>query len=129
MTASDSGERFREGQVWTYATRPGEEGSTLLINRIDDHPDFGRVFHLSLRELRVRSDNSPGGFATTMSHCPVSLETMEASAVDCIGDEPADPDHAEGYEQWRRAVDEEGAGVWTLPVAEIVDTMEQAING
>jgi hypothetical protein len=32
---------FSEGQVWSYKTRPGEEGSTLLINKGNtDQIDF-----------------------------------------------------------------------------------------
>lgn len=117
-----------EGQVWTYDTRDGEEGSTLLINRIDDDPELGVVFHLGLRGLRVRNDRAPGGVATVMSHCPVSLSTLQRSLRDLVGEEEPDPGYLAGYRQWREAADGGEGGVWDLTIAEIVDVMEQVIN-
>jgi len=122
-------EGFAAGQVWTYDHRPGEEGSTLLVNRVDDDPDFGAIVHIGLRGLRVRSPNSPDGFATEMAHCPIALEALQASVRERIGDAPVDPEYLEGYAQWRGAADEGHAGVWSLGVAEIVDSIEQAVGG
>ncbi len=38
-------------------------------------------------------------------------------------DEPL-PDFAGGYEQWKEA----NGGIWTVPIAEIIDALATAIN-
>jgi hypothetical protein len=44
-------------------------------------------------------------------------------------DETPLPPFLEGYRQWRTAFDNRRAGVFTLPVAEVVEAIESSMNG
>ena len=39
---------YSEGQIWSYKTRPGEEKSTVLINKVESHEKLGKIFHISV---------------------------------------------------------------------------------
>jgi len=64
---------FDEGQVWAYKTRPGEEESTLLINKVEEDPRLGRIYHISISKLQIST--GPGVFTDQMPHLPVSKQT------------------------------------------------------
>jgi hypothetical protein len=52
-----------EGQVWSYKTRPGEESSRVLINKIEAMPKLGKVFHISVSAVKVKNPQIAGGFS------------------------------------------------------------------
>jgi hypothetical protein len=118
-------ERYAEGQVWEYRTRPGDEGSLLKIQRIEAWPDAPsedgrRVYHISLIGVRFGPQRPP----SELQHFPVSRETLDASVVrpsETIADFPI-PD--EGIAAWRA----DRGGVFTIPVAEIVEALEQMLS-
>jgi len=39
------------------------------------------------------------------------------------------PDISEGYSQWKQAFDDEGAGIFTIPVSQIIQFIEEIVNG
>jgi hypothetical protein len=39
---------FAVGQIWSYKNRPTEAGSEVLINKIEDDPKLGLIFHISV---------------------------------------------------------------------------------
>ncbi|HEX8216248.1 MAG TPA: hypothetical protein VF577_02170 [Allosphingosinicella sp.] len=113
---------YAEGQVWEYRTRPGEEGSRLRIQRIErvgEAASRGPVYHISVSGVRLGP-----GIAPMLPHAPVARETLDASVTRLaerqeLSFSSADP----GIAEWRAA----RGGVFTIPVAEIVATAEQAI--
>lgn len=115
---------YAEGQVWEYRTRPGEEESRFRIQRIETVGPAtaaarGPVYHITISGVRLGP-----GIAPLIGHAPVSRETLDASVTRLADrqDMPfpsADP----GIAHWREAQ----GGVYTIPVAEIVATAEQAI--
>lgn len=128
-------DRYAEGQVWEYRTRPGDEGSLLKIQRIEAWPEVaagaasapagdgaegGRVYHISLVGVRL----GPGRAPSALQHMPVSRETLDASVIRLSEASPAFPDPAEGLATWREA----RGGVFTIPVAEIVGALEQMLS-
>ncbi|MBL8299412.1 MAG: hypothetical protein JNN30_13825 [Rhodanobacteraceae bacterium] len=119
---------FKEGEVWTYRTRPGESTSTLLINKIESKLNFGQVFHISVRGVSIKNPRAPGGVTTNLPHFPVSRKTLEDSALELVRSEVPDPCYLEGYEQWKQAFESGKAGVFTISVAEIVGVIEQTVN-
>ncbi len=40
------------GQVWAYKTRPGENGSTLTVLKIEQFKDLGQVVHVRIDGIR-----------------------------------------------------------------------------
>ncbi|THF88729.1 hypothetical protein E7T09_06000 [Deinococcus sp. KSM4-11] len=118
---------FAPGQRWTYHTRPGEETSTVLILAMETGPDDVAV-HIRLDGLRLRSPHLAGGLQEELAHSPVSESALQASVIDLIEDDVVLPVDQGGLERWRDAFTRGEAGVFTLPVAALVDAVEQAIN-
>lgn len=118
---------FKEGQVWSYRARPGEEASTLLINKVETYPKIGQVFHISLDGLSYRNRRVAGGVAHEMPHFPVSRKTLDASVLKLLRTSAPNPDYRTGYAQWKSAFDAGQAGVFDIPVSEIVGAVESII--
>lgn len=119
---------FAPGQRWIYRTRPGEETSTVLILRCEDWPS-DTVIHVYLDGLRLRNPHLPGGVQDTLSHTPVREDAVRASVTELIEERAALPHDGGGYETWRTAFERGEAGVFTLPLADIVEALEVAVNG
>jgi hypothetical protein len=77
---------FDAGQVWAYKTRVGEEESRLLIDKVEEDPKLGRIFHISISKIHIK--NSAITIADELPHLPVSLDTLNSSTK---GDPPALP--------------------------------------
>ncbi len=120
-------DRYAEGQLWTFRPRPGEDGATLLINRVESHPKLGAIFHISVFGVRLDNPVIPGAVITDLPHFPVSRETLDKSCLELQGMRAANPEYLPGYDTWREAFDAGEAGVFDIPVAEIVDVVAQAI--
>ena len=120
--AAVDAEGYREGQVWDYRTRPGDEGSLLRIGRIEPSPagvDGDRIYHISIAGVRL----APEGAPTILEHLPVAKETLDAS-VTRRTDRTADfGDMDEGIAEWRRA----RGGVFKIPVADLIETIAQTL--
>lgn len=119
---------YSEGQVWRYQTRPGEDGSRLYIARIDDDPLLGPIYHLYLDGLRIRNPLLPGGTQDHLPHIPVGRASLDTSVTELVVVVPDPPDIGDGYRLWRQEFDAGDAGVFTLPVKEIVQIVEDAVG-
>lgn len=121
---------FTEGQVWAYKTRPGEEKSTLLINKIESHPSFGKIFHISLSGVKVKDPRFAGGVISELHHVPVSQNTLEKSVTKLLRKSQPNPraEYVELYKEWKKAYDKGMAGMFHNTVSEIVSDTETAIN-
>jgi hypothetical protein len=123
-----SAQDFAEGQLWNYKTRPGENGSQVLINKVEIDPKLGKIFHISVSGVKVKNPKIAGGFSTTLPHFPVSEETLKKSLTKFNGKSQPNPEYYEGYMTWKSAFDKGEAGVFTIDVADIVGVVEKAIN-
>ena len=114
---------YAAGQVWTYHTRPGDDGSLLKIQQVEDDPaltKLGPIYHISI----IRVHLGPTRGLNEIGHSPVSKETLDKSVVALVKTEAAFPDASGGIEQWRAAK----GGVFTISVAEIVDLIDKAVT-
>lgn len=114
--------------MWSYKTRPGEEKSTVLINKVETDPRLGSIFHVSVSGVSVRNSRAPGGVTSELPHFPVSKQTLEKSCVKLVGKSPSSEDYLEGYAEWKSAFDQGNAGVFSISIAEIIDGIEAAIS-
>ena len=119
---------YSEGDVWSYKTRPGEEKSTVLINKIEDGKRLGKIFHISVYEVKVKNPHFSGGFTTELPHFPVSEETLKKSLLKKVGNRKSNSEYVEGYKIWKKEFDGGNAGIFTIPVSEIVGFIEETIN-
>jgi len=89
---------LKEGDCWTYETRPGEEGSFLVIRKIETSPE-GEVVHISIFGLRIKSSTASNGSTDRIQHLPIFARALRASLKEkvqrqfqkSIGQEAIDP--------------------------------------
>jgi len=121
--------KYRVGQEWNYKTRSGEEKSTLKILKVEEYPKTGKVIHISVSGLRIKSPKSPGGFANELSHIPISEEALNKSITKLQNEKSKMPNSIEmdGYSFWKKEFDKGEAGIFEVSVFEIVELMEDQI--
>ena len=117
VTAQTS--RYKEGQVWAYRTRPGDEGSLLKIQQVDQS-SRGLVYHLSVIGFHFHAP----GFAGVLPHEPVSQATLDASVTEQRPDPGTFPSADEGITEWRAA----HGGVFTITIAQTLDMMDRTLT-
>jgi len=121
--------KYNVGQEWKYKTRPGEENSTLKILKVEEYPTVGKVIHISVSRLKMKNPQHPTGIADKISHLPITEEALYKSIISIKNDTRQMPDSIEmdGYSYWKKEFDKGNAGVFSIPVSEIVNTMEKSI--
>lgn len=129
ISCKDKDMKYSPGQEWKYKTRPTEDKSILKILKIEEYPKTGKVIHISVSGLKIKDPNSPAGFAHTLSHIPISEEALNKSVTKLQNENGKKPDSIEmdGYSYWKREFDKGDAGIFTIPVSEIVGEMETII--
>ena len=124
------GSRYKEGQVWTYHTRPGEGASRVHIVRIDPDDGRGAIYHIYVDRLALKSPLMSAGVQDILPHAPVSAASLDASVVGLVETRTSGiPDISKAYAAWREAFDRGRGGVFTLPVSRIVQRIEDIVNG
>lgn len=118
---------YAVGQSWTYRTRPGEEASRVAIRRIEREPGDGEVFHVSILGVKLRNHRVPGGLQPAMNHAAVSRGTLDASLLAHDGDADGDESWKDGYAVWRQAYDNGDAGIFEIPIQEILGYIEMVV--
>ncbi|WP_146940962.1 hypothetical protein [Chryseobacterium hagamense] len=123
------GMKYRVGQEWNYKTRPGEENSILKILKTEEYPASGKVIHISINGLKMKDPHHPEGIADKISHLPITEEALDQSVISIKKDTRRMPDSIEvdGYSYWKKEFDKGNAGVFSIPVSEIVNVMEKSI--
>lgn len=119
---------YRAGQIWQYHTRPGEEQSRLYIVKTDTLRDGAQAFHIHIDHIAIRNAHLAGGIQTDLPHAPVSAQTLDESVTRLDGTTDELPDISEGYAVWREAYDAGRGGVFTLPVAQLLDLVQQTAD-
>ena len=121
--------KYRVGQVWNYRTRKGEESSRIFIVRADPHEKLGVIYHIYVDGVRIRNPGTSEGFQDCLPHSPVSEETLNDS-VTTLASERAEqlPDVSEGYATWKKAFDSGEGGIFTIPVSQIIQFIEDIVT-
>lgn len=119
---------LRAGQVWRYFNRPGEDSSFLVITRVESYPKIGEVVHIRLDGLRIANPLHPSGVSEEIGHLPFAGDAVRRSVTVLIRDDEPPPEDDEGYRTWQKAFKKGEGGVFTIPVAEVVEGMEQALR-
>ncbi|GHF28719.1 hypothetical protein HNQ07_000955 [Deinococcus metalli] len=116
---------FAPGQRWTYATRPGEESSTILILATEPGDDGG-IVHIRVEGLHL---HTPHGEQGELAHSPISDAALRHSVTALVEENAALPDDHAGLRHWADAYSRGEAGYFTLSVAEIVAAIEEVVGG
>ena len=122
-------ETYSVGQVWSYKTRPGEETSRVIIVKIEPHSKLENIYHLYVEGVKIRNPHIEGGLQTSLPHVPVAKQTLDASLVKMAEKRSRLPDISVGYQAWKQAFDSGQGGVFTIPLSEIVQYVEEIVSG
>ncbi len=114
---------FELGAVWSYETRPGEETSTFTVRCIEESASGGRTIHIEVAGISIET---AGGIADSIGHLPVAEDSLAEVIVERVGfdEEAASRSFVDGYSSWREA----NGGVWTLPLAQVLDEVEATVG-
>lgn len=118
---------YAMGQSWTYRTRPGEEASRVAIRRIGIEPEDGEVFHVSILGVKLRNHRLPGGIQPAMHHAAVSRASLDASLLQPDGQADTEEHWRDGYDVWRQAYDNGDAGIFDIPLADVLGYIEMVV--
>lgn len=121
--------RYAAGQVWTYHHRPGEDASRVTVLHVDDEPHYGVIVHVAVSDVAIRTPRMPDGLIKTLGHLPISEQAMDWSVAELVETLPEPPDCSDGYTTWREAFDLGQAGVFTVPLGQLVGHLEESMNG
>jgi hypothetical protein len=119
---------FAPGERYRYASRASEPDATFLVLKVEEHEATGRIVHVRADGLKLKNPSDPSGYADTITHMPFADAALRSSAKARVAAGVPVPDFAAAYDNWRRAFKDDGAGVFTVPLAEAVQVMENAIN-
>lgn len=120
VSAFSAAKEFRVGDIWAYNNRPGEDGSTLTILKVENYPKLGEVVHIRVDGFRMANPVTGGEF-NEMPHLPFQAKALARSITHRIGQSPEVPDFSQGYAAWRAAFDEGKAGVFKISVWQTLD--------
>jgi hypothetical protein len=112
---------YSEGQVWEYRARPGDAGSLLKIQRVEQLPELGDlnpVYHVSVIGFQLQNPQ----VTPALAHAPVSQETLDKSVIRIVKSDAQFPSVDAGIEEWKNS---EGLGIFTISVAEIIDLLDR----
>ena len=97
--------KFKEGQVWKYNNRPGEDSSTLTILKIEKYEKGDTIIHIRVDGIKLYNPNVESGYSDFIGHLPFSEKTISKSVTKLVGQNTNLPDFSEGYNQWKDAWD------------------------
>jgi hypothetical protein len=106
---------IKVGQNWSYKARPGDEGSTLTICKIENR-DIGDVVHIYVYGVKADQNAEP----QNIGHMPIMKDALKDSLIVLKSSDTNLPDYEEGYVIWKEAFDEGHAGCFSLPVEQAI---------
>ena len=119
---------FAAKQVWSYQTRSGEEASRIVICRVESDQRLGAIVHIHVNGLRFLNSRFPGGSSDHIGHLPYASAELKKCLTKLEGTVAELPDFNDGYQKWLAEFLKGQAGIWTIPVAEAIGTLEEALN-
>ena len=120
--------KYEPGQVWTYRTRPGEEGSRLTVVKVEAHDKLGAIVHIRVDAVAQKNPHAPGGVSRVIHHMPFTADAIDRSVVELVeSGVPVPASFGEGYRLWKEAFDAGKGGVWTITVAESISACEEIL--
>ena len=119
---------YKVGQKWGYKTRINENDSTFIIIKIDQFPKAGVVIHVAIEGLKVKNPHQREKICKVMPHVPFSKEAIDKSVIRLIEENLKLFFFMDGYDMWQKAFDRGEAGIYTITIAEAIETMEKTLN-
>jgi hypothetical protein len=107
---------FAAGQRWRYRTRPGDEGSSVLVLEVT-----GRTVHVQVRDVALRTEAGP---VLREIFLPIAAAALRASVTSPM--EPLEEGaFAAARLAWRTGHDTLDKGEFTIPLDRFLDLVER----
>jgi hypothetical protein len=122
---------FKEGQVWSYKNRVGEEESTLLILYVENLGNSikeDKVIHIAIDNIEIKNFKNNKKISDGIQHVPLSEGALINSVLKLEKHSVEIPNFREDYNYWKKAFDNGEGGVWSVEVAKIIDYTEETLN-
>lgn len=115
---------FAEGQVWRYKARPVDQSSRIWIRLVDLYQENMPLVHISVTKV-----HQPGDHEVFISHLPYKPAALSDSVLK-LTDEQQQWDVAgdvfgQGYALWSEAYNAGEAGVFTVPLEQVLNQSGQ----
>jgi hypothetical protein len=119
---------FKPGQVWSYKTRPGEEGSLLTVVKVNATSKLVVVVSVYVEGLKVKNPQRPNGFNGEITHMPFSEKILKESVTELIRITSQFPNYENGYKEWKNEYEYKDGGSFGVQVSEAISLIEDTIN-
>jgi hypothetical protein len=114
--------RYHPGQVWRYKNAVRED-SRAIVGQVEDMP-AGTVVSICVTNVYLPDRRTGEPTLNAISHAPMTPEAMDISVIEQTGMSEPIPEFADARAEWRAI---EQAGVFTVPVADVVKYIGEAI--
>ena len=103
--SESSDKKLKEGQIWKYKTRPGEENSTITILKIERITgENGRpvtIVFVQINGLKIRDIYRPDVQVDHIQPYPFHMKTLLNSLTQLVSENNKIPDFEATYNKWR----------------------------
>ena len=99
----------------------------MTILRIDVEPRYGNIVHVAVSGLSLQAPRAPGGRIWELSHLPFTEEAIDQSVTELVETLPETPISGE-YTVWREMFAKGEAGVFAVPLGELIALTEESIS-
>jgi hypothetical protein len=120
--------KFKEGQIWKYNNRPGEDSSTLTILKMEKYEKGDEIIHIRVDGIKIYNPNIAGNYSDFIGHLPFSAKSISTSVTRLVGQNNNLPDFSEGYSQWKEAWDNGKGGYWTVGLKNAIEAMDSVMR-
>ena len=117
-------EKFKVGDLWEYATREGEEKSTLTILKLENSPELGVIVHIAVDKVKLANCHG-GPSPDSVPHMPFARRALDGSVTKKVGSKRPLPNYRDGYEEWKDAYSRKKAGIYVIAVSKAVAVAEK----
>lgn len=117
----------KEGELWKYDSREGEEESYVVIRKIEEDDRLGCIIHVSIKNVSLKSKNTELGVLDSIGHSPFSDKALLPCLIEKLDGIDSDDGWEEGYGMWKEGFDAGKAGIYSISIKDSVERMESIL--
>jgi len=116
---------YKPGQVWRYKNAVRED-SRAIVGQVENVPGAGTVVSICVTNVYLPHWQTGEPTLRVISHAPMTPEAMDVSVIEQTGSQEPIPEFTGARAEWRAMIGQ-GAGVFSIPVADVVKYMGEAL--
>ena len=119
--------RYAVGQVWTFADAPLPE-SRAVVGALDDVDGLGLIVSICVTGMPVRDPTTGKTQTLDLDHAPMMPEALDACLLSHVGSSEPTASFEQLRKNWLTSIATDGAGAFSIGVAELVGLYQTAIQ-